>query len=301
MRHDGLISSRIPWLRGGYRCEAFTGCSNTPKICPMAGLGGCWAEAEAVGKLSDEDLRALTPHAPPNCMYSTRKVMVLDDRSAFKPTFHPERLRGIERRRTPSAIAMNLSGDMWCKGVREEDRRTAFRLVERCSWHQFIFLTKCPENIDDWPDKPNVHMGVSVCRGDDWRRLEALYEAVGGPFASCNLFASFEPLMEHQPVTERLLRMYFITYVIIGGQSRESENGGKYVLRPDEEEGGMKPEDAQVIIDAAHKAKAGIFLKNVRREALAQIRNPRTGMPLRSMSELRDNPPWFANLKEADR
>ena len=63
----------------------------------------------------------------------------------------------------PRMIFVCSMGDFWHDTVTPEMRSKVFCIVRRCKQHIFQFLTKRPENIDDWPDDlNNAWLGVTA-------------------------------------------------------------------------------------------------------------------------------------------
>jgi protein gp37 len=250
----GLISSRIPWLVGGYRFDPITGCNNSPQVCAVRDAGLCWAE-----NMSED----------------------------FTPQFHEDRLDVLSRTRKPKVIAVGLGGDMWCDGVKQEWREKVFDEV--CCWndHTYIFLTKRPENIGEEITDCTNHCwyGVSVCEEKDGSREHQLFHNL--PYRA-HKWVSFEPVLELITHPTGYMVDYNIEFAVIGGLS----DGAGRIVR--EDEGGTRPEWVQPILDACHEANVPRFLKNFTKSQLSRLTDPRTGKPFESLAQGRDVPPWFA-------
>jgi len=80
----------------------------------------------------------------------------------FKPTFHEDKLEDPLRRRKPSIIFACSMGDMFHEDVEDSWRSAVWGVMRDCPQHQFIVLTKRPENISAPPEMDNLWLGVST-------------------------------------------------------------------------------------------------------------------------------------------
>jgi protein gp37 len=63
----------------------------------------------------------------------------------------------------PRMIFVCSMGDFWHKTVTNEMRSRVYDVVRKCKQHTFQFLTKRPENIDDFPDDlDNAWLGATA-------------------------------------------------------------------------------------------------------------------------------------------
>jgi len=136
----------------------------------------------------------------------------------FRPTFHPERLQEINRKRnkTPSRIFLNSMSDWLSEGVDPEWIRQIIEAVCKNEDDVFLVLTMRPERTLEMlhcitlPE--NLWWGVSVTKQEDLWRIAALRDAL----PAVHKFVSFEPL--HGPI-ECLNELDLIEWAIIGAES----------------------------------------------------------------------------------
>ena len=135
----------------------------------------------------------------------------------FRPTFHPDRLNEINRKRsrTPIRIFLNSMADWLCEEVNPEWIRQIIEAVCRNERDLFFVLTKRPERILEMIHcltlPKNLWWGVSVTKQQDLWRIVALREAL----PNVHKFVSFEPL--HGPISPDYEG---IEWAIIGAESR---------------------------------------------------------------------------------
>lgn len=165
----------------------------------------------------------------------------------FYPHFHKERLTQPMRRRTPSRIGVCFMGEIFDSRMKPAWIEDILTVINYCSWHQFIALTKQPQNrvklLGDsfFPlqSLPNLCLGVSVNRRCDQWRIDKLKESRARVKA-----VSFEPLYESMGA----LDLTGIDWIIIGAQTRPE-------LQPD-------PIWVEDLMQEARNHKAAIFIKN---------------------------------------
>lgn len=178
-----LSKSGIEYL--DYVWNFYSGCQNKENgDCPVGDL--CWAR-HITHRFKD--------HYP----------------NGFKPTFYPNAFLSPLNLQKPSRIGVAFMGDLfggWNKpdqiiditnGAGEHKvvarttlRDIVFSVVKGCPQHSFLFLTKCPWNLQEWGTWPdNCWVGASVCNdvmfanaADYMRHMKAKIK-----------FISFEPLL----------------------------------------------------------------------------------------------------------
>lgn len=159
------------------------------------------------------------------------------------PEFHPNRLPAPKnlaphptRRWRIFVCSMGEIGGPW---VPEEWIESVIQVVRECPQHDFMFLTKYPENFLDrkWPD--NAWVGATVTNQQD--AMDRLPEV--RQIRAKVKYISCEPL--HGPVYEQLDGLQ---WVIVGAQTK-----------PD-----LQPEWwwVKAIMGHAQLANAKVFLKN---------------------------------------
>jgi len=119
--------------------------------------------------------------------------------------FIESRLNDPLKWKKPRRVFVNSMGDFFAAGVKPEWVDRVLGVIRVASWHQFIILTKRPENIEskmldnlraDWP---NLIIGVSATNSRDFRdRFAALCKVWPGKRA-----ASIEPILGRILMTAR--------------------------------------------------------------------------------------------------
>jgi len=134
----------------------------------------------------------------------------------FRVTFHPDRLDQPLRWKKPSTIFVCSMGDLFHEDVNPKDIDRVFDVMAEAKQHQFILLTKRPQNIqeklygitEEWPCRelgggdylPNVLLGVTV------ENQQAANERIPELFKipAAGYWLSIEPLLGPVDITEYL-------------------------------------------------------------------------------------------------
>ena len=179
-----------------------------------------------------------------------RKEKPCEKCGAFIPHFHPERLDGPGEVKKPGRVFVCSMGDFWGSEVKREWReRVLFQITLQDEYmredenHQFLILTKQPQNID-MPKHyaiPELWQGVSVTGPGDLWRIEELVKRV-----PARRFVSFEPLLgDFDPWDIDIERL---DWVIVGAQT-------KPLILPN-------TDHVNQIVNACIPNKVPVFLKN---------------------------------------
>ena len=264
-----LHGSQIPYLSRTSGCNALrwdilTGCDNPSEICAVKGRALCWAECKA-WRTGDPD---------------------------FAPAFHPELLPCIGRLHRPRNIAVGFGGDMWSPGVDIEWKMQTWRIERLYPRNNYIHLTKCARAVGTpWYLPPRIWMGISVCNQGDASQIHIIQNVQRHTtrVLHAKRWISFEPILG--PLLPEIGWFIDISFVVIGGLS----DGNGRIIPPDE--GGTRAEWIDPLIQQVHNAGVPCYLKNLRRDVLRQITNPRTGRPFETMNEMRDLPKEWLALK----
>jgi len=190
--------------------------------------------------------------------------------NGFKPTIYPEALLSPLYLKKPSRILCAFMGDLFW-GCSEFDpvrkihstmpsRKASitmslngwiFTTIKQCPQHTFLFLTKKPQNLNEFSPFPdNCWVGGTVT---NWDMLpDTLYNLK--QLGNTTTFISFEPLLEFIPIDGLNLVKHLINWVIIGSQTQP--------YKP------PKIEWVREIIEACDKAGIPVFLKNNLRDLL---------------------------------
>lgn len=114
----------------------------------------------------------------------------------FKPHFHEERLKLIDKIKKPSIVGLNFMGDTYDKGVLPMWREAIFhRIVDNLQNH-YIILTKQPQNIkeEEWVfPMRTLWVGVSIGNRDHTDRWVALSQK---DYIRHKII-SFEPVLDY--------------------------------------------------------------------------------------------------------
>ena len=180
----------IEYLEGnglkGAAWNPYTGCLHGLAECPTAPI--CWA-------------RNMSHRLPLTCG------------GDFQPRYHLGRLEQPLEWRKPRRVAGcfmgelfgdwqqvdaigSLGGSLYYKAwVMEEVQRQILVIVGKCPRHQFLFLTKRPENLARWNPWPkNAWVGCSITGAETAERQEAMIKALG-QVEGGKRWISYEPLL----------------------------------------------------------------------------------------------------------
>jgi protein gp37 len=181
---------------------------------------------------------------------------------SFEPTLHPEKLLDPLKLKKPARIGVCFTGDLFgdwvdpCQLIESHNPEidgiflaaAVKQIVRDAGQHQFLFLTKAPENYQKWGIFPeNAWLGASICNQADLKRAFFAFRYLAG-----HKWLSIEPLFEslnelhYFPL---ILGNIQPEWVVIGGQS------GRHKVMP-------KIEWVREIVRAADKAGIPVFLKN---------------------------------------
>jgi len=136
----------------------------------------------------------------------------------FYPTFHSDRLLEPYELKKPAKIFVCSMGELFGPEIPEIWQAHIMTTVFHCPQHQFLVLTKCPENIPRyeeaeayWPS--NLWLGVSV---DGVANGQQLIDDLFDADFPHHKFVSFEPLIGK---VKDLSLDTGIDWVIIGAQT----------------------------------------------------------------------------------
>lgn len=168
------------------------------------------------------------------CSYCYARKIYHRFKRSFKPTFHPGRLNEIDKMKNTSIIFLGSVTDLWDKEVKPEWRTKIWQRVILNRYHQFIILTKQPQNISvndcdkylvnkKMPD--NFWVGVSIDNIHDMTRWVALSQKE----YIKNKIISFEPVLNFNQIftpvnsLERIFRVYGMPKWFIVGALTKSD------------------------------------------------------------------------------
>ena len=163
---------------------------------------------------------------------------------AFMPHLHLDRLNQPAEVKKPQRIGVCFSSDLWGDVVEWGCQALIFDRITTLQRHQFLLLTKQPQNIEPQYASPNLWQGVSVTCADDLWRIEELVKRV-----PARRVVSFEPLLGEivSKETDLYLWLRGIDWVIIGGLTPKAVH---------------KPSWVSEIINHAWMTKISVFVKD---------------------------------------
>lgn len=207
------------------------GCRNYEKgACPMG--EACWA-------------------------YRVTKQFAGNYEEGFKPTILRDAFLSPLRLETPSRIGVcfmsDLFGDWFDPDMVMQDAYTdtdcqsslklnVFSTIKNCPQHQFLFLTKCPENLWRWGKFPdNAWVGVSCWNG---ATIDQACDHLATTVEAKTKYLSIEPLLEDPEITtgsliEELTQpakslagaIKEVDWVIIGAMTGTREETAKFAAK----------------------------------------------------------------------
>ncbi len=189
-------------------------------------------------------VKGLCPMACPYC-YARRMYK----RFKWNPEirYEPLYLFDLDDRK-PSRVFVGSTMELFGDWVKSEWMHTILATCKDFKAHDFIFLTKQPQNLIKWSPFPeNVWLGVSVCND---KMLDVAVDKLEDIQAKVK-YISFEPLLKKLTFSLDYAFYYSgVSWVIIGAQTPHS-----YKTMP-------RWEWVREIIEAADKANIPIFLKD---------------------------------------
>lgn len=168
---------------------------------------------------------------------NVRRFHMIDDFE--KPEYFPGKLRLMEKAR-PQIFLLTGMSDF--SGWRAEWRDEVFAKMERNPQHQYLFLTKRPEEIDFSTHLDNAWFGVTVTSCREKNRIPALREHIRGG----HYHATFEPMFDDIGPVD----LTGIEWVVIGTETGRRK--GKSI---------SKPEWVWNLTDQAHALGIPVFMK----------------------------------------
>lgn len=160
-----------------------------------------------------------------NCPYCyARDIANRRYAQGFAPTFLPERLAAPTRQRVPEQAAQDLGwrnvfvcsmADLFGKWVPQDWIEAVLAAVRAAPQWNFLFLTKFPVRLAEFPFPDNAWVGTTV---DCQARVKSAERAFRTVRARVK-WLSIEPLLE--PITFTSLEMF--QWVVLGGASRSTD------------------------------------------------------------------------------
>lgn len=245
--------TKIEWVKNpdgtqGYTWNPITGCLNG---CPY-----CYARKLANGRLKERYLMNDNISRELCWPQGELNKAELDKALAdpFYPRFWEERLNEpytygrnfAQSGRAHKGIFVCDMGELFGDWVPRKWQEKIFYVIEGCPQHRFYLLTKQPQNLIKFSPFPdNCWVGVTAT---DVKQYRAAREGLHSVKATIK-FISFEPLLEHIPVSMMGSKYSAdIAWPIIGAQTQP--------YKP------PKIEWVEEIVRAAGQAGMPVFLKN---------------------------------------
>lgn len=176
------------------------------------------------------------------CSYCyARAIRTRFNQGNFEPTFHPDKLNRPGKVKTPSKVFVGSMTDIAGDWVQADWMKEILSVVDRCTHHTFQFLTKRPDNLNQWftEYRQNVWIGATVESSDNVHRVDTIRRIRNAPVR----FISFEPLQGDITVN-----LSGIEWIIIGARTNP-------LVLPDESW-------IHHLINQAREAGTAVFMKN---------------------------------------
>jgi len=178
-----------------------------------------------------------------NCWYCYAKKLFTRFHKNFKPTFHPERLKELEKIKKPSKIFVCSVADIFAEWTNQEWTKQVIDTINKYPQHEYQLLTKQPNNILKYNyNLRNCWIGVTISTNSEIWKISFI------KIKSAKIrFISFEPLLENLNLTDK--DFVGIDWIIIGKLTSSKKIK-------------LQNEWVENIINLARKNKIPIFVKN---------------------------------------
>ena len=168
---------------------------------------------------------------------NVRRFHMIDDFE--KPEFFPNKLRLMEKKRPQNFLLTGMSDFAhW----NPEWRNQIFSKMAENPQHQYLFLTKRPEDIVFSTTRENAWFGVTVTSSKEKNRIQTLQEHISGG----HYYVTFEPMFDNIGTVD----LTGIEWIVIGTETGRRK--GKTV---------SKPEWVRNLTDQAHTLGIPVFMK----------------------------------------
>ena len=149
---------------------------------------------------------------------NVRRFHMIDDFE--KPEFFPNKLRLMEKKRPQNFLLTGMSDFSHWK---PEWREQIFAKMTENPQHQYLFLTKRPEDIVFSTTLENAWFGVTVTSSKEKDRIQALREHIHGG----HYHVTFEPMFDEVGMVD----LTGIEWIVIGTETGHRK--GKAVSKPE--------------------------------------------------------------------
>ena len=168
---------------------------------------------------------------------NVRRFHMIDDFE--KPEFFPNKLRLMEKKRPQTFLLTGMSDFSHWK---TEWREQIFDKMTENPQHQYLFLTKRPEDIVFSTTLENAWFGVTVTSSKEKNRIRTLREHIHGG----HYHVTFEPMFDDVGMVD----LTGIEWIVIGTETGHRK--GKTV---------SEPEWVRNLTDQAHTLGIPVFMK----------------------------------------
>jgi protein gp37 len=162
---------------------------------------------------------------------------------SFLPTLHEDRLGKPAKVEKPSRIFVCSMADLFGEWVPWEWIEAVLGIVQACSWHTFIFLTKDPKRLAEfnpWPE--NCWVGATATNNVDKEKAIFQFSMVEAKVK----FLSLEPLLGPVQINRRDRHL---NWVIVGAMT------GPRAVKPE-------AQWVKRLIQGCQAAEIPVFLKD---------------------------------------
>lgn len=245
-----MNKSKIDWT--DFTWNPVTGCRR--------GCAYCYARKQAARFSGDTRINITDPQVqaqdgPEGRVYvlpqpfHNARGSVIPFPAGFEPTLHEYRLGDVAKKKKPATIFVCSMADLFAPAIPDEWIDKVFEACRAAPWHNYLFLTKCPEryaalaNAGKLPRRrecPNFWYGTTVTKAGD---------RAFTPGVTFNTFLSIEPISG--PLDAGLGSFGGASWIIVG-----AETGNR--------KGKITPERAWIenVIEAAAITRAPVLLKD---------------------------------------
>lgn len=189
-----------------------------------------------------------------NCWYCYAKRLAIrfpkNFPNGFKPTFYPERLKELKKRKKTAKIFVCSIADLFAPWTKPEWTQAVLDEIQKPEYNHLIFqlLTKQPKFIKNFnlAAKENIWVGITITHQPELER--GMLHSLARNYKGLK-FISFEPLLGKidLPLEDRISRQ--IDWMIIGKLT-----GSKKVP--------LQKEWVEELIDDAQRLDIPIFIKD---------------------------------------
>lgn len=124
-----------------------------------------------------------------DCWYCYGKTDFKRRGKSYEPKFYPERLKEPILMKKPAMIFITHYTDLMGEFIPAEWIEQVMNIMNQCSWHTFMILSKNPRRYFEFDYPGNCMTGVTVESSDQWQRAEIINKL------NTRKWISIEPIM----------------------------------------------------------------------------------------------------------